>query len=188
MAPQSFFRRRFWGLGIGAGLIGLLVLTVRYALRPPRKGRLPDNIFPAIFATRVQYSSKGELVYHESGQGNPLVFLHGVYTGASSYEWSRIYPHFADRFQVLAPDLIGFGESARPSRPLSAADHVTVLAEFLKVKGGEERATIVASGLGAAFATLLAVQHPELVQRLVLRARRQKIPRKRALDLCYPVP
>ncbi len=144
MAAQSFFRRRFWGFGIGAGLLGLLVLTIRYALRPPRKSPLPDNIFPAIFATRI------------------------LYTAASSYEWSRIYPHFADRFQVLAPDLIGFGESTRPNRPLSAADHTAVLAEFLKAKTGEQRATIVASGLGAAFAVLLAVQHPELVQRLVL--------------------
>jgi pimeloyl-ACP methyl ester carboxylesterase len=168
MAVQSFFRRRFWGFGIGAGLLGLLILTVRYALRPPRKGQLPDNIFPAIFATRILYSGNGELVYHESGQGSPLLFLHGIYLGASSYEWSRIYPHFADRFQVLAPDLIGFGESARPHRPLSATDHATVLAEFLKAKAGEERATIVASGLSAAFAVLLAVQHPELVQRLVL--------------------
>ena len=168
MAAQSFFRRRFWGFGIGAGLLGLVILTVRYALRPPRKGQLPDNIFPAIFATRILYSSKGEFVYHESGQGNPLLFLHGVYPGASSYEWSRIYPHFADRFQVLALDLIGFGESARPHRPLSATDHAAVLAEFLRAKAGGERATIVASGLGAAFAVLLAVQHPELVQRLIL--------------------
>jgi pimeloyl-ACP methyl ester carboxylesterase len=168
MATQSFFRRRFWGLGIGAGLLGLLILTIRYALRPPRKSQLPDNIFPAIFATRILYTAKGELVYHESGQGNPLIFLHGVYPGASSYEWSRVYPYFADRFQVLAPDLIGFGESARPHRPLSAADHAAVLADLLKAKGAEERATIVASGLGAAFAVLLAVQHPDLVQRLIL--------------------
>ncbi len=168
MAAQSFFRRRFWGFGLGAGLIGLLILTTRYALRPPRRGRLPDHIFPAIFATRVLYSGKGELVYHECGQGSPLVFVHGIYPGASSYEWSRIYPHFADRFQVLAPDLIGFGESARPSRTLSASDHAAVLAEFLKANSDGERATIVASGLGAAFATLVAAQHPELVQRLVL--------------------
>jgi pimeloyl-ACP methyl ester carboxylesterase len=168
MAGQSFFRRRFWGFGIGASLVGLLILTVRYALRPPAKSPLPDNVFPAIFATRIHYSAKGELVYHESGQGNSLIFLHGVYPGAASYEWSRIYPHFADRFQVLAPDLIGFGESARPSRPLSAAEHAAVLAEFLKARVGEERATVVASGLGGAFAVLLAVQHPELVQRLVL--------------------
>jgi pimeloyl-ACP methyl ester carboxylesterase len=114
------------------------------------------------------YSGKGELVYHECGQGSPLVFVHGVYPGASSYEWSRVYPHFADRFQVLAPDLIGFGESARPNRPLSASEHAAVLAEFLKAKSDGERATIVASGLGAAFATLAAAQHPELVERLVL--------------------
>src|SRR5260370_2335174 len=168
MAAQSFFRRRFWGFGIGAGLLGLLVLTIRYALRPPRKSTLPDNIFPAIFATRILYTAKGELVYHESGQGSPLIFLHGVYPGASSYEWSRIYPHFADRFQVLAPDLIGFGESTRPNRPLSAADHTALLAEFLKAKTGEQRATIVASGLGAAFAVLLAGQPPQPGHRLLL--------------------
>jgi pimeloyl-ACP methyl ester carboxylesterase len=168
MPVQSFFRRRFWGVGIGAGLVGLLVLTIRYALRPPRRSRLPDNIFPAIFATRVIAVGKNQLVYHECGQGSPLVFVHGIYPGASSYEWSRVYPHFADRFQVLAPDLIGFGESARPSRPLSASDHAAVLAEFLKAKGDGERATIVASGLGAAIATLVAAQHPELIQRLVL--------------------
>src|SRR5258708_35624256 len=167
MAGQSFFRRRFWGFGIVAGLLGLLILPVRYAFRPPRKSQLPANIFPAIFATRILYTAKGELVYHESGQGNPLIFLHGVYPGASSYEWSRIYPHFADRFQVLAPDLIGFGESTRPHRPLSAADHTAGLAEILKTTTGE-RTPIVARWLGAAFAVLLAVQNPELVQRLVL--------------------
>jgi pimeloyl-ACP methyl ester carboxylesterase len=168
MATQSFFRRRFWGFSIGAGLIGLVVLTIRYALRPPRRSRLPDNIFPAIFATRVASTGKGQLVYHECGQGSPLVFIHGAYPGASSYEWSRIYPHFADRFQVLALDLIGFGESARPNRALSALDHASVLAEFLRAKGDGERATIVASGLGAGIATVIAAQHPELVQRLIL--------------------
>jgi pimeloyl-ACP methyl ester carboxylesterase len=168
MATQSFFRRRFWGFGIGAGLVGLLILTIRYAFRPPRRSRLPDNIFPAIFATRVMPTGKGQLVFHECGQGSPLAFVHGVYPGASSYEWSRIYPHFADRFQVLALDLIGFGESARPSRALSASDQASVLSEFLRAKGNGERATIVASGLGAGIATLVAAQHPELVQRLVL--------------------
>src|SRR5258708_16660134 len=125
MAAQSFSLRRFWGFGIGAGLLDLLILTIRYTLRPPRKSPLPDNIFPAIFATRILYTAKGELVYHESGQGNPLVFLHGVYPGASSYEWSRIYPHFAVRFQVLALDLLVFAESAPPTRPLTPADHTT---------------------------------------------------------------
>ena len=160
--------RRIWRVSVGAGLLGAIVLTLRFALRPSAKPKLPDAISPAIFATRILYTSRGQMVYHESGQGGPLVFLHGVYVGASSYEWSKVYPHFAGTHQVLAVDLLGFGESERPDVLLSAADHVRALVEFIRAKSGGERASIVASGLGAGFATILAAQHPEMVQRLIL--------------------
>ena len=160
--------RRFWRVSVGAGLLGAVVLTLRYALRPSAKPKLPDAISPAIFATRILYTSRGQMVYHESGQGAPLVFLHGVYVGASSYEWSKVYPHFAATHQVLAVDLLGFGESERPDVLFSAADHVRALVEFIRAKSGGERASIVASGFGAGFATILAAQHPEMVQRLIL--------------------
>jgi len=160
--------RKIWGVSLGAGLLGALVLALRYALRPSAKPKLPDAISPAIFATRIFYSSRGQLVYHESGQGSSLVFLHGVYVGASSYEWSKVYPHFAETHQVLAVDLLGFGESERPEDALSAADHVRILAELLRAKCGGERAAIVASGLSAGFATILAAQHPDLIHRLIL--------------------
>jgi pimeloyl-ACP methyl ester carboxylesterase len=159
---------KIWGVSLGAGILGAFVLTLRYALRPSAKPKLPDAISPAIFATRIFYTSRGQVVYHESGQGGPLVFLHGVYVGASSYEWSKVYPHFAGTHQVLAMDLLGFGESERPDVALSATDHVQALVEFIRAKSGGERASIVASGLAAGFATVLAAQHPEMVQRLIL--------------------
>src|ERR1700676_4401735 len=87
--------RKIWGVSLGAGLLGAFVLTLRYALRPSAKPKLPDSISPAIFATRIFYTSRGQVVYHESGQGGPLVFVHGVYVGASSYECSKVYPTFA---------------------------------------------------------------------------------------------
>ena len=160
--------RKVWRVGLGAGLLGAAVLALRYTLRPKAKPQLPDAISPAIFATRIFYSSRGQVVYHESGQGDPLLFLHGIYIGASSYEWSKVYPHFAATHQVLALDLIGFSESERPEAALSAADHVRILQEFLSAKCGGEAATIVASGQSAGFAVVLAAQHPELVRRLVL--------------------
>lgn len=160
--------RKIWGVGLGAGLLGALVLAFRYTSRPGYKPRLPDAISPAIFATRILYARRGQLVYHESGQGDPLLFLHGIYVGASSYEWSKVYPHFAATHQVLALDLIGFGESERTDANLSAADQIQLLSEFLRAKCGGEPATIVASGQSGGFATALAIQHPELVRRLIL--------------------
>jgi pimeloyl-ACP methyl ester carboxylesterase len=160
--------RQFWRVSLGAGILGALILSVRYALKPSAKPKLPDAISPAIFATRLIYTSRGQVVYHESGQGTPLLFLHGIYIGASSYEWSKVYPHFAGSHHVLAVDLLGFGESERPDVKLAASDHVQVLMELLRIKFGGERASIAASGMAAGFATLLAAQHPELVQRLIL--------------------
>jgi pimeloyl-ACP methyl ester carboxylesterase len=165
---RFFSRRRFWGMGLGAGVVGAIALTARYAFRTRRPVKIPETISPAIFATRVFYTAKGQLVYHESGKGDPLVFIHGIYPGASSFEWSRVYPHFADRFQVLAPDLMGFGESARPRRPCGVYEQVEILAEFFRAKGGDLSSVIVASGMGAALAVLLAERHPELVKRLLL--------------------
>ncbi|HEY5892501.1 MAG TPA: alpha/beta hydrolase [Chthoniobacterales bacterium] len=160
--------KRLWGFSIGAGLLGALALGVRYAIKPPTKSRVPDTISPAIFATKSFSTSRGEMVFHESGLGNPLIFLHGIYVGACSYEWSRVYPAFAANHHVMAPDLIGFGESERPSKPFTSEDFVRSIADFIHAKCPDRPPIIVASGLSAALATLLATQHPELVSRLIL--------------------
>ncbi len=103
------------GVGLGVGLMGAVFLAVRYGMQRVARQPLPDIISPAIFATRVCQTTHGEIVYHTSGAGEPLVFLHGIYPGASSFEWSRVYPQFAVGHEVIAPDLIGFGESNGPA-------------------------------------------------------------------------
>ena len=52
-----------------------------------------------------------EMAYHESGQGESVVFLHGNPT--SSYLWRNIIPHISGRYRCIAPDLIGMGDSAK---------------------------------------------------------------------------
>jgi pimeloyl-ACP methyl ester carboxylesterase len=157
-----------WRVGLGAGVLGAMIVALKYALRPPTKRRVPDSISPAVFRTKVLHTSLGQVVYHESGSGPPLVFLHNVGLGASSYEWSKVYPQFAERYRVLALDLIGFGESERPAARFSAADYGRMLAEFLRALGGEQLPVLVASGWSAALCAQLAAQHPELVARLIL--------------------
>jgi pimeloyl-ACP methyl ester carboxylesterase len=155
------------GMGLGAGLLGAAVLAWRR--RPPAmQPSLPDIISPAVFARRVQRTTRGQIVYHASGEGSPLVFLHDFFPGAASYEWSKIYPAFAATHRVLAPDWIGFGESERPDRPLRAEDYAQSLHEFCRATCGGKRPVIVAAGLGAALACLAAAQHPEFISRLLL--------------------
>lgn len=155
-------------MGLGAGLLGAAVVALRLRPRPVPQPSLPDVISPAVFARRVQRTTRGQIVYHASGEGAPLVFLHDLFPGAASYEWSKIYPAFAATHRVLAPDWIGFGESERPDRLLRAEDYAQSLHEFCRATCGGRRPVVVASGLGAALACLAAALHPEFAARLIL--------------------
>ncbi len=161
-------KKKLVGVGLGAGLLGAIFLALKYAIRPAGKSPLPDTISPAVFATKVLHTSLGHLIYHEAGEGQPLLFLHSICLGGSSYEWSKVYPEFAGRFRVIAPDLVGFGESQRPNIQASASDYVRMLAEFIRATCWGEMPIVVASGLSAGFCVQLASQHPELVSRLIL--------------------
>lgn len=96
-----------------------------------------------------------------------LVFLHNFGGGASAYEWSKVYPAFVNDYRVLAPDLIGWGQSTHPVRSYQIDDYLTTIAEFMQ-KTCPERAIAVASSLTAALVIRLAVQQPNLFQSLVL--------------------
>ncbi|HEY5811806.1 MAG TPA: alpha/beta hydrolase [Terrimicrobiaceae bacterium] len=166
---MNFWKRKpALGIGIGVSLVGALALAVRYGFRRAPRERIPDDISPAIFATRVTETAFGEMIYHISGSGDPVVFLHGIYLGASSYEWSKVYPHFTMGKEVIVPDLIGFGESERPETTMDATDYAESLAEFLRSTCAQRSPVIVASGLTAGIALLLASRHPELIGQLIL--------------------
>jgi pimeloyl-ACP methyl ester carboxylesterase len=166
--PKKEKQKQLFNVGLGAGLLGALLLAFRYAIKRPTTAPVPDTISSKIFTTKVIHTSRGPMVYHESGSGQPLIFVHSICIGASSYEWSKIYPEFAAKHRVLALDLIGFGESIRPNAQLSAADYVRTLAEFIRATCWEQPPVLIGSGLGAGFCVYLASQHPELAQRLIL--------------------
>lgn len=97
----------------------------------------------------------------------PLVFLHGFGGGSSHYEWSKIYPAFADSHQVFAPDLLGWGNSDHPPRSYTLTDYLQTLTEFL-TQTCEEPAIVVASSLTAAMMVRVAIAHPQQIKALIL--------------------
>jgi pimeloyl-ACP methyl ester carboxylesterase len=130
--------------------------------------QLPPGLAPSNVATKLLHTSLGEVVYRETGAGPLLIFIHDFFPGASSYEWSKVYPEFASSHRVLAPDLIGCGESSRPLRYFSSQDYVRMLAELIRSLEWQRPPTIVASGLSGGLCVYLASEHPALVERLVL--------------------
>jgi len=102
-----------------------------------------------------------------SGEGRPLVFVHGIYPGASNAQWENNFSALSKQFKVFAPDLLGFGASARPALSYSPDLYRDLLADFLK-EVVREPAIVIASGQSAPFAIEVAAAEPKLVSRLVL--------------------
>jgi pimeloyl-ACP methyl ester carboxylesterase len=100
-------------------------------------------------------------------EGVSLIFLHNFGGGASAYEWSKVYPAFANDYRVIAPDLIGWGQSSHPVRDYQITDYLTTLAEFIQ-QTCRPPVAVVASSLTAAIVIRLAIQQPDLFQALFL--------------------
>lgn len=126
---------------------------------------------PPGFGKQAIATSLGSMVYYTPVPKNEelpaLIFLHNFGGGASSYEWSKVYPAFTNNYRVLAPDLIGWGESTHPARNYQIADYLQTIAEFIQ-KTCRTPVTVVASSLTAGFTIRLAIQQPDLFQKLLL--------------------
>jgi pimeloyl-ACP methyl ester carboxylesterase len=101
-----------------------------------------------------------------AGKGPVLLLVHGM--AGSSMTWKWVLPALAQRFTVVAPDLLGHGESGKPRRgEYSLAAHANLLRDVMHVLG-HEHATFVGQSLGGGIAMQLAYQYPEHCDRLVL--------------------
>jgi pimeloyl-ACP methyl ester carboxylesterase len=105
------------------------------------------------------------VVYRTMGSGPPLVLIHGMVN--SSRHWRAVAERLADRYTVIAPDLVGHGDSATPRGDYSLGAHATVIRDLLAALG-IERATIVGHSLGGGIAMVFFWQFPERVERLAL--------------------
>jgi len=109
----------------------------------------------------------GRIHYQVRGTGEPLVLVHGIGAGSSSYEFRYNFDALSEHYKVYAYDLPGFGQSERRNQTYTAEMMTLAMMDFLRdvVK---EPAHIVASSLSAAHAIQLAARHPELVKSLVV--------------------
>lgn len=111
--------------------------------------------------------------YHEMGQGEAVIFLHGAGGGASGYSnFKGNYPVFAEAgFRSIVPDLLGYGLSSKTETP--AEYHLDFFVAGLKGlvdKLGLKDITLLGNSLGGAVALGYALKYPQEVKRLILMA------------------
>ena len=113
------------------------------------------------YTTRFVEVNGSQMAYVEAGKGDPILFLHGNPT--SKYLWRNVMPWLEEQGHVIAPDLIGMGESDKPDIGYTFAEHSTYVDGFISALGLEQITLVVhdwGSGLGFDY----ACRNPENVK------------------------
>jgi 2-hydroxy-6-oxo-6-(2'-aminophenyl)hexa-2,4-dienoate hydrolase len=109
--------------------------------------------------------------YLEAGSGRPLILIHGGGAGADSQgNWFRCIPEYAKKFRVIAVDLVGFGKTDKPDPERfqytqdARNKHIAAFIEKLGLKSVH----LIGNSMGGATSMGVAIERPELVDRVVL--------------------
>ena len=158
-------RARTWLLGLALATAGAIVLA---ALRPQwvLEAEFARQRWQAGASERRHPRDADRIVYLEAGAGPTLVLVHG-FTG-SKENWLPLIPHLSARYRVLAPDLPGWGDSARHAGADYgfAAQAERLNAWLSEIDDGP--VVLVGHSMGGGIAAILAARYPHRVSQLVL--------------------
>ena len=116
------------------------------------------------FRSQFQQVGKDRIHYIETGQGDPILFLHGV--PMSTYSWRNIIPHVSDNARCIALDFMGFGKSDKPDITYSFTDQFHYLEGFIDSLD-LQNITLVMTDIGGIMGTRYAMDHPDNIKGLV---------------------
>jgi pimeloyl-ACP methyl ester carboxylesterase len=103
--------------------------------------------------------------YRISGSGPALLLLHGLACDSST--WADVMPSLSEHFTVIAPDLLGHGESDKPNADYSLGGFANGMRDLLTILG-IDKVTVVGHSLGGGVAMQFAYQFPDRTERVVL--------------------
>ncbi|MFW6120468.1 MAG: alpha/beta fold hydrolase [Petrotogales bacterium] len=152
-------------LGYGALTLGLVVsLSLGYSSYVANSGE-KSEVLQDIKYIEV---SKEKIAYREAGEGNSeaLVLVHGFL--GSSYDYSRIIPSLAERYHIIAPDLIGFGFSTKNIKLDYSKKSLSEFVYLTLKELGIEKFNILGHSMGGEVAINLVLNHPKSVNKLIL--------------------
>ena len=107
--------------------------------------------------------------YHDVGSGSPVLLIHGSGPGVTAWaNWRLVLPELGKTCRAIAPDMVGFGYTDRPTGIAYDVDTWVEHAVGLLDALGIERTDLVGNSFGGAIALALAIRHPQRVRKLVL--------------------
>jgi pimeloyl-ACP methyl ester carboxylesterase len=161
-------KKRYWIGGIST--LAAASVAAKLLLRP-KDVEWEQNravVFHADYSRFVEVDGV-RLHYQEAGDPHapPMILIHGF--AASNLVWSKVFLEFAEAgYRVLAPDLLGYGYSEKPRHlDYTIASQANMIVSFLK-QLEIDRAIFLGSSYGGAIAATIALDHPALVEKLIM--------------------
>jgi pimeloyl-ACP methyl ester carboxylesterase len=150
---------------VGAAACAAVVAAPAVVSLPGRDAG-PDSTVSDPAADLKTVTLHGDRVaYRDEGTGEALLLVHGM--GGSSNTWRGVIPLLAKKYRVIAPDLLGHGESDKPRGDYSVGAFAVLLRDLLDALD-VSRVTVVGHSLGGGIAMQFAHQHRQYCERLVL--------------------
>jgi pimeloyl-ACP methyl ester carboxylesterase len=140
--------------------LGIAALVNRSLAKKAERENPPAGKFVEVDGVRLHYVDRGS--------GEPIVLLHGNGSMIQDFASSGLIEMASQKHRVIAFDRPGFGHSARPRRTIWTPDAQAVLIHRALKQIGISRATVLGHSWGASVAVALALEHPEIVNGLVL--------------------
>lgn len=108
----------------------------------------------------------GKIRYTQKGNGVPILLLHDLTAGSSSYEFHKIVDQLSKNHEVYTIDFLGYGLSDKPNMTYTNYLYVQLVIDFIK-NVIRHRADIIASGDSAPIAVMACHNDPEVFNRLI---------------------
>jgi len=122
---------------------------------------MPESQFVTVHGHRRAYALGGR----DLGTAPVLLLLHGL--GCDRHTWDPVWDRLGERYTLLAPDLLGHGESDKPRGDYSPGGYANGMRDLLTILG-IDKVTVLGHSFGGAVAMQFAYQFPERTARLVL--------------------
>ena len=108
----------------------------------------------------------GKIRYQKKGKGTPLLFIHDLTIGSSSYEFHRLINNLTEKHEIYSIDLLGYGLSDKPSMTYTNNLYEQLINDFIKNVIGK-KTSVVATGESVPFVIMACHNNPEIMNKII---------------------
>lgn len=108
----------------------------------------------------------GKVIYTKSGNGSPLLLIHDLIAGSSSYEYHKIVKELSKEYEVYCIDLLGYGKSDKPDITYTNYLYVQLISDFIKNVIGR-KTNIIACGDTVPVAIMACHNDNEIINKII---------------------